>query len=568
MDRRSLLAVVLSTAVILIFQLYLLPRPKPAPPKAVADSLAAVARAGHGNTPGTTLSTSPNGGAPQDSAGGAGRLTATPGLPDSTFSFDDPAHGATFATRGGGLTAWALKRYAGPVGQPVQLVRSRPEPHVTLDLGGEKVELDQVVFATDTRQVPGGRVVTFTSGAPGGLQVVKRFTLKDNDPVVGLDIEVHGVPVTAASPALEVGWLGGLPRAEKNQKLETAAITAVASVGQSIEKVQPARSKTASTKRFPGAVHWVGTHNKYFFAGILPPDNVATEAVLVGEPGTDPVAGAALRLPVAGTSATYALKLYLGPLSYTQLKPLGMDRAVDLGWKVILPLSRGLLSLMTWMHKLVPNYGWVIILLSILIKVAFYPMTISGMRSMREMQRIQPEMERIRKKYADDPQKMQQATMALYRDNKINPVGGCLPLLLQMPVFIALYPVLANSVELRQAPFLGWIRDLSAPDVLFQLPIASLEFRVLPILMAATMFWQQKLTPTNPSQAGMTVIMPVMMLFFLYGSPSGLTLYWTLLNVLSVIQQYLINRESPPTPVVATPTPVGRGGKAAKAGAR
>jgi YidC/Oxa1 family membrane protein insertase len=193
-------------------------------------------------------------------------------------------------------------------------------------------------------------VITFTGGAPGGLQVIKRFTVRDNDPVVNLDVEVRGVPVSATNPALEIGWLGGLPRAERNLKLEQTSMTAVASVGQSLEKLQPSRQKTPSEKRFPGAVHWVGTHNKYFFVGILPPADLATEAVLSGQPGEEPTAGAALRVPVAGTSASYAFRLYLGPLSYPNLKPLGMDRAVDLGWKWILPLSRALLSLMTFMY--------------------------------------------------------------------------------------------------------------------------------------------------------------------------------------------------------------------------
>lgn len=588
MDRRSLLAIVLSTVVIIVFNLYFLPHPKPPLPRAVADSLAALTNAG-----GTASSTgasgvapggAANGGAANDGPGGllsagatndstggidSALIAATPGATDSAFVVSDNGQDVRFVTKGGGIASWALKHFLDQNGRPVQLVKSGPEPNLALDLGTERVELNDLLYLSEAHDLAGGgRVITFTGGAPGGLQVIKRFTVRDNDPVVNLDVEVRGVPVSATNPALEIGWLGGLPRAERNLKLEQTSMTAVASVGQSLEKLQPSRQKTPSEKRFPGAVHWVGTHNKYFFVGILPPADLATEAVLSGQPGEEPTAGAALRVPVAGTSASYAFRLYLGPLSYPNLKPLGMDRAVDLGWKWILPLSRALLSLMTFMYKLVPNYGWVIILLSILIKVAFYPMTVSGLRSMREMQRIQPEMERLRKKYADDPQKLQSAMMSLYKDNRINPVGGCLPLLLQMPVFIALYPVLANSVELRQAPFFGWIRDLSAPDVLFT--VAGFDVHLLPAFMAATMFWQQKLTPTTPSQASLTYLMPIMMLFFLYTSPSGLTLYWTMLNILSVVQQYLINREASPTALTPAPatSPPGRGGKAAKAAAR
>lgn len=543
MDRRSLLAVVLSTAVIIIFNIYFLPHPRPPAPKTAVTGVGdSTVRSGV--EPGTVPADTPILAADSTAFPGAARLATAAGATEATFPVTDGARMARFTARGGALTSWTLTKFAGPAGQPVELVLSAPEPHVVIDLGAEKIDLSRYLFAADEQAVAGGSVVTFTAGEPGGLQVVQRYTLTDNDPVVGLDIDVRGLPPMAISPTLELGWQKGLPRAERNQKLEEMAMTSVALVGKSLEKLQVARVRSAAEKRYSGAVQWVGSHNKYFFAGILPPAGLATEAILTGEPGG--IAGARVRVPLGSAGGTYAFKLYLGPLSYTHLKPLGMDRAVDLGWQWITPLSKLLLSILQAGYKLIPNYGVVIVLLSILIKVAFYPMSVSGLRSMKAMQKVQPEMERLRKKYADDPQKLQSAMMTLYKDNKINPVGGCLPLLLQMPVFIALYPVLANSVELRQAPFFGWIKDLSAPDVLAT--VAGFDIHVLPLLMSATMFWQQKLTPTDPRQAMMTWMMPIMMLFFLYGSPSGLTLYWTMLNVLSVGQQWLINRETSSVP--------------------
>lgn len=565
MDRRHVLAFVLSTAVIIIFNLYFLPQPKPPAPKSVQGSIADSLKGAAAPAPGGLAlgydSTAV--GLARTAPPGTPILLPAPGATEATFPSTDGLRSARFTTRGGALASWSLKNYPGPGGQSVELVLTAPEPHLILDLGTERVDLSQYLFVAEEMVVAGGKVVTFTGGDAGGLQLIQRYTLKDNDPVVGLDIEVRGLPASALSPMLELGWLKGLPPAEKNQKLELQAVTAVALVGKSLEKLRVAQVRSSAEKRYRGSVQWVGSHNKYFFAGILPPAGAATEAVLTAEPNG--AAGARVRVPLGAGGGLHSFKLYLGPLSYEALKPLGMERAVDLGWQWITPLAKWLLSILKFGYTLIPNYGVVIILLSILIKVAFYPMSLSGLRSMKAMQQLQPEMERLRKKYADDPQKLQQSMMALYKDNKINPVGGCLPLLLQMPVFIALYPVLANSVELRQAPFVGWIKDLSAPDVLTT--VFGFDIHILPLLMSATMFWQQKLTPTDPRQAMLTWMMPIMMIFFLYGSPSGLTLYWTMLNILSVAQQWLINRESPPVaapvaavPVVAKGRPAGKGG--------
>lgn len=168
---------------------------------------------------------------------------------------------------------------------------------------------------------------------------------------------------------------------------------------------------------------------------------------------------------------------------------------------------------------------------------------------MRSMQKLQPEMERLRAKYKNDSQALNTAIMALYRDNKVNPAGGCLPMLLQMPLFLALYSVLANAIELRQAPFVGWIHDLSAPDVLFE--VAGFPIRLLPILMAGTGALSQYFTPTDPRQANTMMIMNLVMVVLFYGLPSGLVLYWTVMNLLTALQQWMVLRDDGP----AAPAP-------------
>jgi YidC/Oxa1 family membrane protein insertase len=251
--------------------------------------------------------------------------------------------------------------------------------------------------------------------------------------------------------------------------------------------------------------------------------------------------------------------LYLGPIDLWQLKGLkvGLERVVNLGWSWIRPVSQLILWFLVKCYALLPNYGLVIIILSALTKVLFHPLTKSSMKSMRNMQRLQPEIQKLKEKFKGEPQKMNREVMALYKREKINPLGGCLPLLLQMPVFIALYNVLMSSIEMRKAHFVWWISDLSSPDTVAV--VAGFAIHLLPLLMAVTMFWQQKMTPTDPRQAAMTYFMPALMLIFFYGLPSGLVLYWTANNGMTIAQQYLMQRgdkdkkATPPDPAGGAP---------------
>ena len=186
------------------------------------------------------------------------------------------------------------------------------------------------------------------------------------------------------------------------------------------------------------------------------------------------------------------------------------------------------------------NYGVAIVALATLVRVVLHPLNMLSMKSMRAMQMLQPEMERLKQKYKDDPKAMNAAVMALYKEHKVNPAGGCLPMLMQMPLFIALYNVLFNAIELRQAPFIGWMNDLSAPDLLVS--IASFPIRLLPLLMLGTGLLQQRLTPTDPRQLPTMYMMNVVMLVFFYNLPSGLVLYWTVMNLLTALQQWMTMR--------------------------
>jgi YidC/Oxa1 family membrane protein insertase len=240
----------------------------------------------------------------------------------------------------------------------------------------------------------------------------------------------------------------------------------------------------------------------------------------------------------------------MGPRDLDILKKLGkkLDQVIHFGFFDI--IAKPLHFLLRYFNRFVHNYGVSIIILTVLIKIIFWPLTHKSFKSMKEMQKLQPLMVKMREKYKDDKEQMQRELMGLYKTYKVNPMGGCLPLLIQIPVLYAMYRILANSIELRQAPFILWITDLSAPDRLFNFPF-SIPFMsppygipVLTLLMGASMFIQQKMTPTagDPAQAKVMMFLPVIFIVMFLNLPSGLVLYWLINNILSIGQQYRMNK--------------------------
>jgi YidC/Oxa1 family membrane protein insertase len=226
--------------------------------------------------------------------------------------------------------------------------------------------------------------------------------------------------------------------------------------------------------------------------------------------------------------------LYMGPQEQENLKTLapGLDLVVDYGWLHI--LAYPMFVVLSWIHNIVGNWGWTIIIFTILIKLVFFPLNQKAGKSMAHMKQMAPKIEAMKARYGDDKLKMNQAMMEMYKAEKINPLGGCLPILIQMPFFIALYWVLLSAVELRNAPWMGWITDLSTPD----------PFYVLPVIMGASMFIQTKLQPAppDPVQAKVMTIMPLVFSIMFFFFPSGLVLYWTMQNILTIGQQWYINK--------------------------
>jgi len=287
----------------------------------------------------------------------------------------------------------------------------------------------------------------------------------------------------------------------------------------------------AGTIRTSAVGGWTGIMNRYFISAVIANQDQEYPYYFKGD-GRAYQAGAIDDGRVEGDAAVFRSRLYIGPKSIPLLETLnlGLERCVDFGWFAF--IAKPLHELLLWFYQYIPNYGLCIILLVLLIKLLFFWPTQKSYQSMAGMRKIQPEMNRLKELYGDDRQKMGQEMMALYKKHKVNPMGGCLPIIIQIPVFFALYKVLLMSIEMRQAPFFGWIQDLSAQDPYF----------VLPVLMGISMFIQQRLNPQppDPIQAKIMQFLPIMFTFMFLFFPAGLVLYWVVNNVLSIIQQRVV----------------------------
>jgi YidC/Oxa1 family membrane protein insertase len=322
-----------------------------------------------------------------------------------------------------------------------------------------------------------------------------------------------------------------------------------------LEELEPKDKEIKEERNLSGQIGWVAYEDEYFLSAIVPDEQkegsfkggLLPSGVLKGTYMTPPIS-----LGSQG-QASSRFTLYLGPRELSLLKELGkqLDLAINFGFFDI--IARPMLFALRFFNKYVKNYGISIIIITILIKIIFWPLTHKSYKSMKEMQKLQPLMKKIREKYKHDKQQMNKEVMALYKTYKVNPMGGCLPMAIQIPVFIALYNLFGKSIELRHAPFMLWINDLSAPDRLFsfpfEIPLMSPPYGipVLTLLMGATMYITQKMTPMtmgDPTQAKVMQFLPLFFTFIFINFPSGLVLYWLVNNILQIGQQYRIKKSS------------------------
>jgi YidC/Oxa1 family membrane protein insertase len=307
-----------------------------------------------------------------------------------------------------------------------------------------------------------------------------------------------------------------------------------------------APEKVGTRRVDPGQVVWTALADTYFTAVLMPQEPAGDAVIARRLEGNALEIG--LRTPLNPEPMRQTVRVYVGPKSQPLLEMAdpSLDKVIDLGF--FSPLARPMLHLLGWLNGVIHNYGVTIILATILIKIAFWPLTKTSYKSMQAMQKLQPKMKELQVVYKDDRQGLNRAMMQLYRENKVNPMGGCLPMVLQIPVFFAFYNALLYSIELRHAPFICWekelwwigrgICDLSVHDPSY----------VTPVLMGVTMFIQQKMTPVtgDPAQAKVMQFMPLIFLMFFLNAPAGLVVYWLVNNVLSIAQQFMVNRAYAP----------------------
>ena len=341
-------------------------------------------------------------------------------------------------------------------------------------------------------------------------------------------------------------WDGGLATTEKDSVDDKTYFKTVVYQGEELEDFKVKEGQRES-KKLIGSTDWGAIRTKYFVSALIPntPETIRFVELFGENKNQEEYSLSFVFDCFQETSFT----LYLGPLEYEKVKALGvdLDEIMDFGWSFIRPISKAVLFSLKRMHDYIPNYGVVLIVFSILVKVLVFPLTKKSYQSTSAMQEIQPEVNKLRDKYKNNPQKLNQATMQLYKTKGVNPLGGCLPMLLQMPLLFALFQVFRTTIELRNEPFIWWIKDLSSPDVIvnlpFTIPLYGSHIAFLPILMALSTYAQQKMMSGSIQQPQQKMMQNFMMVFFFLifnNFPSGLNLYYTLFNILTIAQQKLL----------------------------
>jgi YidC/Oxa1 family membrane protein insertase len=435
--------------------------------------------------------------------------------------------------------------------QPLTLLEPDAKHYFVTQTGllGDGLPSHKTAYEVDQRSyalAPGADTIEVRLKArdAAGAEVVKRYLFRRGSYVIDVAYDIVNKSDQPLSPYAYFQFLrdGNPPSEQAAQTSAFAGVTtftgpAVYTDEAKFHKVDfsdIAKGKQTHAKKAKDG--WIGIIQHYFVSAWLPKDGVERE-YFTNKVG-DNLYTAGVVTPVGqiapGASATVDVPVYIGPQETQTLEKVapGLELVVDYGWLKVLAVP--LFLFLKWIHGIVGNWGWSIIILTIVIKLIFYPLNAKAGRSMAHMKILGPKMEKLKQMYGEDRQKLNQAMMELYRTEKINPLGGCLPIVVQIPVFIALYWVLLASIELRHAPWLGWIHDLSAPDPYF----------ILPVIYAISMFVQTRLNPqpADPVQARVMLFMPIMFSVFFLFFPAGLVLYWVVQNLLSILQQWHINR--------------------------
>lgn len=559
MERRALLAAVLCLIVLVGYQealQYLYPAQQ-------NDSSTAKIEAHPLAPPGEA----PSEVSPEAEHGGATSAPNHPLPSTEPILIETDLYSARVEPVGGRISSLRLKGYRTSISkdsQPLEMIQLESQSAAPLGVrlvsdDGKIVEDDtRVVYRSDRAEIAvrgtESAQIVLRGTLPSGAAIEKRLTFTGASFPIDVEIQTAGAPGHFNKVGL--GWrhqivapMPGDPEAHYRGTLVLADKKVVRDLATAIA--------TSPAKPFPAPVGWVGYADHYFLAAMIPADPAESTATV--SPETNGVQ--LLVTSALGSDQTARFTLYVGPKDVAVLETVGhrLERAVDFGWFSFLAIP--LLRLLKIFHSITGNYGVDVILLTILIKALFIPLTNRSMKSMRDMQRLQPQMAKLREKFKDDRERLNKEMIELYRRHRVNPLGGCLPMLLQFPVFIGLYQALSQAIELRHARFGFWVHDLSAHECYpwpgqgtisgcNEFAMLGFPIPILVLLMGGSMILQQYLSPSSgmdpAQQRMMMVLMPVMFTVMFINFPSGLVLYWLVNNVLTIAQQWWANRDPAP----------------------
>jgi len=561
MEKRVFLAIFLSFLILALYQAYVVPPPVDPVAEGVPTTLAA------GDETARQVDTSPGGAVtpPEPSTVAPSSEPIVSDVDARDVVVDTDAVHAVFSTAGAVLKSWQLKHYREPDGELFEMVpqnvpASQPKPFT---LGTDDPALSAVLAGalyepSETNLSLGSSpgTLTFTYRDTSGLNARKTFHFQPEGKTYLLTVEA-AVDVDAIARPTVISWGPALGQGfHMNGGSQYVLPRGLVFRDGSVDRLNP--DDLEAEPNFSGRFRFAGVEDHYFLDAIIPAETSTVEVTLqpltlAALPSDDPAAPNPERQFVSFTVRTpgaATLPFFLGPKDFEELQAVDQQlvRAIDFG--IFAALIVPLLQALKWIYGMVGNYGWAIIILTILINLAIFPLRHRSMVSMRKMQALQPAIKAIQERYAKykitDPerQKMNQEMMALYKQKGVNPASGCVPMLLTMPILFAFYSMLSVAIELRDAPFFGWITDLSAPDPSY----------ITPILMGGSMLLQQHMMPStaDPAQRRIFMMMPVMFTVFFLWAPSGLVIYWLMSNVMAIGQQAITNRIiGGPTPAVA-----------------
>ena len=474
-------------------------------------------------------------------------------IPEKLIHVETKYFNAILTNRGAGINQLSFKEYKYSSGPSLEMLPADAQavPTVLSAISGFS---DQAISYScsdgDLTLTVGaaGQTITYSAQIPGRGEIVKQFIFYPDKYDFDIVLKINGVQQLGLDKEYVLAWLPGIPATEKNLVDDFNNYKAATYMGGELQ-THNSFENGKLLKDVTGNAKWVGSRSKYFGYAIIPENQSSngayfrgTEKARVGTDGNynERAISAGIAMPSgANLSIENRFKIFVGPLDYTLLKRYNVDLEdlIDWGWKIIRPFSHAIYWLTYQLHKIIPNYGMVIIVIAILIKLVTFPLTRKSLKSMAAMKNLAPKMEEMKAKYKSDPQKLNQSIMKLYKEEGVNPFSGCLLMLPQMPLLYGLYNVFRSTIEFRQAYFVSLWPDLSQPD-----PFPY----IMPIIMTLAMFFQQKMSVTDPKQKMLVYLMPVMFFFFMKGLPVGLVLYWTMYSVLSIGEQLFIKRNDLP----------------------